>query len=709
MESQPSMVTENEKELGVEKQEQPLGEEWNQDNPMNFQIETTNEFSIEGSLESAAEEVQNKVHLECGTSRASEAREKSTSSANAKQYWIKQLVDIDDDSTLDWIDSGNPSDSLPEPDIQFDDDFTEIQPATDENKNTRMLTINQVRTLEQCLLTNYEIESVKFPTIRVPPCYMIKRVVDAIRAQLPEVEVKSVRIMGGFSSYVMCHKFRYNDLDILFHIDFPLEKRIPIFENIRGLILRILAELAKVFEPELQNQTLNLGELAQGYIQKSVVIPLAHEKDISKEDDCWSLVCLRNHQGRNLEFKFLKSLKRNFEFSTDSFQLILEDEYISRLCRIENLIEPLKQYEKEKKSKDNTEINDNTCGIRIDPSATLKDTSLPLVIPGVKVICLYHSFDDALNHLQQFKIEIYNPESLRGGGLLKYCYLRSIGFSDLNEDETFRNKSICSMICRFLITCHDPDIQYNHISKYLHTHFPTHHHDRILYLIELRRVAELCTLQNVQLVKNLIDIAERLIHMTEEHIRSQQNVVMGWNNREPRGYPQPHQIRPSNHYQAQQRQWQMQPVQNYRMNQPRRNFGPRNPPPHFHVVSNRQGANVQYQGVSPMMNRGFPVRLQQAQHPHHRRTPPPPQRHQEEMQHHFQQGYGNNGMNNYVPTRNRSFTEVRNANPHHRDREVYRLREDYPHHQYVINEGPTHRRLEDRAGWDGSRHDSHAN
>jgi len=682
---------------------------WTQDNPMNFQIETTNEFSIEASppevVEPTVREIQAE-HVAPNMSRTSEASEKSTSSANAKQYWINQLVDVDDHSTLDWIDSDNPSDFLPPPDIQFEDlhNFADETLVTkpELNDSTRVLTVNQVRTLEQCLLTNYEVESQKFPTIRVPPCYMIKRVIDAIRSQIPEVEVKSIRIMGGFSSYVMCHKFRYNDLDILFHLEFPLEKRLAIFEKIRGLILQELAQLAKIVEPDLRNQKLNFSELAAGYIQKSVVIPLAHETEIKDDEDCWSLVCLRNLQGRNLEFKFLKSLKRNFEFSTDSFQLLLDEDYISRLCRIVNLVEPLKQYENEKK-KDSTEINQTSSEIRLDPAADAeKFADLPWVLPQVKVVCLYHSFDDALNHLHQFKIEIYNPESLRGGGLLKYCYLRSIGFSDLNEDETSRNKSICSMICRFLITCHDPDIQYNHISKYLQTHFPTHHRDRILYLIELRRVAELCSLQNVQLVKNLIDIANRLMEITEEEINRMNHhhhQQIGWPPRDRR-YPHPHGMRPDARmaYTAGPRTWSMQPV-HYPIPQARTGFQRGGG-----IYSVTKPHHATYQMAPPQMNRNFPV-MQPAQN---RRTPPLPQRHQEEMQHHFrhQQGYGHNGINyqrNGRPYNN----DVRNAPNHSRDREVFRIREDYPN-QYVINEGPTHRRLEDRAGW-GNRRDNHAN
>merc|ERR1712048_970405 len=198
-----------------------------------------------------------------------------------------------------------------------------------------------------CLLSDYEIESSHFPVLRVPPCYIIKRLHDSICEQMPNVTIRSMRIMGGFSSYVMCSRFRYNDLDILFNLDFPLKDRINTFEKLRSLIMKILSELVSVIQPDIR--PLNTQDLTSAYIQKSIVVPPPHEKEIEEDADCWSLVCLRNNRGKNLEFKFVKSMTRHFEFSTDSFQILLEKEYIDHLNNHSKLIEPLATHERQKK------------------------------------------------------------------------------------------------------------------------------------------------------------------------------------------------------------------------------------------------------------------------------------------------------------------------------------------------------------------------
>ena len=45
-------------------------------------------------------------------------------------------------------------------------------------------------------------------------------------------------------------------------------------------------------------------------------------------------------------------------------------------------------------------------------------------------ICLYPDFNEAMYHLKNKIVKIYHPEQLRGGGLLKYAYLKQHGFQD---------------------------------------------------------------------------------------------------------------------------------------------------------------------------------------------------------------------------------------------------------------------------------------
>ena len=60
------------------------------------------------------------------------------------------------------------------------------------------------------------------------------------------------------------------------------------------------------------------------------------------------------------------------------------------------------------------------------------------------VFCVYPDFDKALNDLTNKHIDIFKPEELRGGGLLKYCYLRCINFKnhpDLKMTQQRKNYS----------------------------------------------------------------------------------------------------------------------------------------------------------------------------------------------------------------------------------------------------------------------------
>lgn len=56
--------------------------------------------------------------------------------------------------------------------------------------------------------------------------------------------------------------------------------------------------------------------MKEAYVQKMV--------KVFNEHDRWSLISLSNNSGKNLELKFVSALRRQFEFSVDSFQIILD-------------------------------------------------------------------------------------------------------------------------------------------------------------------------------------------------------------------------------------------------------------------------------------------------------------------------------------------------------------------------------------------------
>ena len=99
----------------------------------------------------------------------------------------------------------------------------------------------------------------------------------------------------------------------------------------------------------------------------------------------WSLISLGNHRGKNVELKFVHTMRRQFEFSVDSFQIILDSLLLFYDC-----------------------------------------TDMPIgenFYPTVVGESVYGDFRQAHSHLHRKMIATRNPEEIRGGGLLKYCNL----------------------------------------------------------------------------------------------------------------------------------------------------------------------------------------------------------------------------------------------------------------------------------------------
>ena len=106
---------------------------------------------------------------------------------------------------------------------------------------------------------------------------------------------------------------------------------------------------------------------------------------VCNDVDRWSLISLSNNGGKNIELKFVDTMKRQFEFSVDSFQIVLDSILLFYNC---------------------AEI-------------PISNKFYPTVL-GESV---YGNFNEALRHLQSRIIATQHPQQIRGGGLLKYCNL----------------------------------------------------------------------------------------------------------------------------------------------------------------------------------------------------------------------------------------------------------------------------------------------
>ncbi|KAL3319577.1 Family with sequence similarity 46, member [Cichlidogyrus casuarinus] len=158
----------------------------------------------------------------------------------------------------------------------------------------------------------------------------------------------------------------------------------------------------------------------------------------SHESDCWSLLALGKptEESKVVELKFVDRMRRQYEFTIDSFQILLNT---------------LLSFYESKPAK--MEINEHW-------------------YPTVVAESVAGSYVEALNHLNSRLIVTKNPETIRGGGLLKYCKLLANGFQIAPCINSFKmEKYMCS---RFFIDFSDLLSQKLKIQSYLSNHFDEH-------------------------------------------------------------------------------------------------------------------------------------------------------------------------------------------------------------------------------------------
>ncbi|XP_028815998.1 titin [Denticeps clupeoides] len=173
------------------------------------------------------------------------------------------------------------------------------------------LTQEQVETLDQVLTEVIPIHGRgNFPTLEVKP----KDIIHVVRAKLiaKEIRVRDVRLNGSTASHVLVKEngTSYKDLDIIFGVELPKQED---FQIIKEVVLGCLLD----FLPHGVNKDkITPLTMKEAYVQKMVKVFTEHDR--------WSLISLSNNSGKNVELKFVHSLRRQFEFSVDSFQIILD-------------------------------------------------------------------------------------------------------------------------------------------------------------------------------------------------------------------------------------------------------------------------------------------------------------------------------------------------------------------------------------------------
>ncbi|KAJ8405929.1 hypothetical protein AAFF_G00308170 [Aldrovandia affinis] len=300
-----------------------------------------------------------------------------------------------------------------------------------------VLTWEQVSRLNEVLTEVVPVHGRgNFPTLEV----CLRDVVRTVRARLQGqgIGVRDVRLNGSTASHVLLEDegWRLKDLDVIFRVDLPQEAG---FQLVRDMVLSSLLD----FLPGGVNKDrITAVTLKEAYVQKLVKVSTAVDR--------WSLISLCNNDGRNVELKFVDRIRRQFEFSVDSFQIVLDP--------------VLEHYERH--------------------GAAMSPGSHPTVV-GESV---YGDFEAALGHLRGRLIATRRPEEIRGGGLLKYCSLLARGFRPAHAGELRTlQRYMCS---RFFIDFPDLSEQRRQLEAYLRCHFAGEEGRRYTYLMELRRVVK---------------------------------------------------------------------------------------------------------------------------------------------------------------------------------------------------------------------------
>ncbi|XP_061579292.1 terminal nucleotidyltransferase 5C [Cololabis saira] len=303
------------------------------------------------------------------------------------------------------------------------------------SSSVSVLTWEQVTRLNEVLTEVVPVHGRgNFPTLEVQLNDIVARV--RHRLEQSNIVVKDVRLNGSTASHVLVQDigWSYKDLDVIFRVDLPSEKE---FRLIKDVVLGILLD----FLPEgVNKEKITPMTLKEAYVQKLV--------KVNTEQDRWSLISLSNNNGRNVELKFVDSIRRQFEFSVDSFQIELDS--------------MLSHYRQ--------------------PQLPMTQSSHPTVT-GESV---YGDFNTALSHLRQKLIATKRPEEIRGGGLLKYCNLLVRDFRPASEEEF---KALERYMCsRFFIDFPDIGEQQRKVQAYLQSHFIGEEKSKYDYLQILRKV-----------------------------------------------------------------------------------------------------------------------------------------------------------------------------------------------------------------------------
>ncbi|KAM9319295.1 terminal nucleotidyltransferase 5C [Gastrophryne carolinensis] len=303
------------------------------------------------------------------------------------------------------------------------------------SKSRSVLTWEQVERLNSFLTEVVPIHGRgNFPTLKIT----LKEIVQLVRGKLEDagIKVRDVRLNGSAASHVLVkdNGLGYKDLDLIFGMDVTSEAQFQLVKDV------VIGSLLNFLPEGVNKEKISPVTLKEAYVQKLV--------KVFTDADRWSLISLSNKDGRNIELKFVKSIRRQFEFSVDSFQIVLDSLLFYHDC------------------------SENPMSEHFHPTVIGES--------------MYGDFEAALHHLRHKLISTKNPEEIRGGGLMKYSNLLVRDFKPADREQI---KSLERYMCsRFFIDFSDIFEQQRKLESYLQNHFIGEEKSKYDYLMILRRV-----------------------------------------------------------------------------------------------------------------------------------------------------------------------------------------------------------------------------
>jgi hypothetical protein len=164
-----------------------------------------------------------------------------------------------------------------------------------------------------------------FPTLNIVCKDLLVELRQAFHAN--RIDIRDIRLNGGntnisntytyitcipigAASYVLTHdkSFAYADMDFVFGCDLSSEST---WTQIKNIVCQCLSQ-------RMPGNSFSSIIIQTAYVEKIVrIVNPANQ-------DSWALISLCNHHGQNIELKFVDRMKRQFQFSVDSFQIILD-------------------------------------------------------------------------------------------------------------------------------------------------------------------------------------------------------------------------------------------------------------------------------------------------------------------------------------------------------------------------------------------------